>query len=66
MPLTLLKLILSQIYLKNSAKINILRFRECLKNAPLRSVLLVMQVMKNNKLQNLFPSKKCGVKKLVA
>ena len=51
-PLTLLKLTLSQICFKNSAKITTLCFREWLINVQLQSVLLVMPVMKRNKLQN--------------
>ena len=63
MPLTLLKLIPSQIYLKNSAKTTILRFREWLINVPLRSVLLITPVMKKKKTnwKILFPSKKYSV-----
>ena len=52
-PLTLLKLTLSQTAFKNLAKITTLCLREWLINVQLRSVLLVVPVMKRNKLQNL-------------
>ena len=50
--LTLLKLTLSQICFKNSAKITASCFRERLINVQVRSVLLVMSIIKRSKLKN--------------
>ena len=60
MPLTLLKLTLSKICFKNSAKITTLYFRKCLMSVQLRSSGYARNEKKQIAKFN-FPLKKCGV-----